>query len=114
MDNTLKNKIEQELKANVIVNNEKQDNLTESSLERLIKVERTGSVVLNAKETQGKIYYQCRDGFCGQCRCKLISGVVAQEKDAFSSTLNEKDFLACKSRIVSKYAVIESNMDFER
>lgn len=58
-----------------------------------------GSVsnILNALEQQQKpVHFQCREGFCGACRCKLISGQVEylQQPLAF---VRKGEFLPCCS-----------------
>lgn len=65
--------------------------------------------VLQMEDMKDKIDYHCNDGFCGQCQCKLVSGTVAQPKDVLAS-VRAGNFLACKSKILSKNIEFESNM----
>lgn len=62
-------------------------------------VEFDGSVpnLLNALEQQQlQVNFQCREGYCGACRCKLLQGEVRylQEPLAF---VRQGEFLPCCS-----------------
>ena len=43
-----------------------------------------------------KPHYHCRDGFCGVCRCKLVSGQVEYINDPLAY-IRKGEFLACVS-----------------
>lgn len=65
--------------------------------------------VLHLEDMKDKIEYHCNDGFCGQCQCKLVKGVVAQPKDILAN-VRPGNFLACKSKILSKQIEFETNI----
>jgi ferredoxin len=45
--------------------------------ERCIAFSDNDKTILNALERENvEAHYHCRDGFCGACRCKLLSGEV--------------------------------------
>lgn len=49
------------------------------------------------KEKNEKLNYECQDGYCGSCRCKLISGEV--EKNINDIGYHEEDeVLICTSK----------------
>lgn len=66
--------------------------------------------ILQIEDMDKKIEYYCNDGFCGQCQCKLTEGVVAQPKDVLAY-VKPGNFLACKSKILSKHIEFESNIE---
>jgi ferredoxin len=66
--------------------------------------------ILQLEDMDKKIEYHCNDGFCGQCQCKLLKGIVAQPKDILAS-VRTGNFLACKSKILSKNIEFESNIE---
>ncbi|NRB41261.1 MAG: 2Fe-2S ferredoxin-like protein [Pseudomonadales bacterium] len=49
---------------------------------------------LEAKKIQ--VPYQCRDGYCGSCRCKKISGDVVYLKEPMA-WINDDEILPCVS-----------------
>ena len=53
--------------------------------------------ILNSLE-KAKIesHYHCRDGFCGACRCKLISGTVEYINEPLAYVA-DGEFLTCCS-----------------
>lgn len=53
------------------------------------------SSLLEAMETQGvQMPYQCREGYCGACRTKLIKGEVAYLQEPIA-WLNDNEVLPC-------------------
>jgi ferredoxin len=61
--------------------------------------------ILESLENNGVlIESQCRDGFCGACRCKLIDGEVEYIKDTLAF-LNEGEVLACSAVPVSNITI---------
>lgn len=64
--------------------------------------------VLQLENMSKRIEYHCNDGFCGKCQCKLVKGVVAQPKDVLAY-VRPGNFLACKSKILSKNIEFENN-----
>ncbi len=53
--------------------------------------------LLEALEAQNiELAYQCRDGYCGACRCKKISGDVKYLKDPMA-WINDDEILPCVS-----------------
>ena len=57
-----------------------------------------GQTVLEAMELAGiQPEYHCRDGHCGACRCKLVSGEI--EETGFKMAYTESDeILPCISK----------------
>ncbi|HIF9108091.1 TPA: class I ribonucleotide reductase maintenance protein YfaE [Photobacterium damselae] len=43
-----------------------------------------------------KVEFQCRNGYCGACRCKLIDGEVKYIKDTLAF-VNEDEVLICSA-----------------
>lgn len=69
------------------------------TVDNVTAVEFDGSVpnLLNALEQQQlQVNFQCREGYCGACRCKLLQGEVRylQEPLAF---VRPGEFLPCCS-----------------
>lgn len=59
------------------------------------------STVLEIADSMGiPLPRECRNGFCGACRTKLISGAVEQSKSAIAYH-DEDEFLACCSKPVT-------------
>lgn len=61
--------------------------------------------LLNALEQQQlQVNFQCREGYCGACRCKLLSGEVRylQEPLAF---VRQGEFLPCCSVPLTDIAI---------
>lgn len=57
----------------------------------------TGDSLLEQLESAGlQPEYQCRNGVCGACRCRLGSGKVSQ-KDSLAYT-GKDEILTCQSR----------------
>lgn len=54
------------------------------------------SVFAACGENQVLLEYQCRDGFCGTCRCKLISGKVGYIKSTLAY-LKQDEILPCSA-----------------
>jgi len=51
--------------------------------------------ILNALERENiESHYHCRDGFCGACRCKLISGTVKYKVEPLAF-VRDGDILTC-------------------
>jgi ferredoxin len=61
----------------------------------IINHQDTSSTILETLEKYGlNIRNQCRDGFCGSCRCKLISGEVTYRQEPIAYT-HENEILIC-------------------
>ncbi|SEL28686.1 ferredoxin [Colwellia chukchiensis] len=57
--------------------------------------------ILNALERVGiESHYHCRDGFCGACRCKLISGNVEYPIDPLAF-IGDGEILTCCSKPIT-------------
>ena len=57
--------------------------------------------ILEALESSGvAMNFQCRDGICGTCRCKLLSGQVRYDNSPLA-TLKDKEVLICVARAKS-------------
>lgn len=41
------------------------------------------------------VEYQCRDGYCGACRCKLTSGTVNHIKESIAFVENDEILMCC-------------------
>tara|TARA_R110002126_G_scaffold160458_13_gene308139 strand:+ start:2894 stop:3145 length:252 start_codon:yes stop_codon:yes gene_type:complete len=52
--------------------------------------------ILHCIEQQQDISYQCREGYCGACRCKLISGKVQYLHEPLAF-VRSGEFLPCCS-----------------
>jgi len=54
------------------------------------------TILHSLEQQQQDVSYQCREGYCGACRCKLISGRIQylQEPLAF---VRDGEFLPCCS-----------------
>lgn len=51
--------------------------------------------LLEALEKQGfEPHYHCRDGFCGACRCKLISGAISYTIEPIAF-IHQGEILTC-------------------
>ncbi|MDC0534572.1 2Fe-2S iron-sulfur cluster-binding protein [Francisellaceae bacterium] len=48
------------------------------------------NILLDKKE----IRFQCKNGFCGNCRCKLISGEICYQKPKIGNTQSD-EILVC-------------------
>ena len=60
--------------------------------------EQKGQNILNFLELSGySVPYGCRDGYCGDCKCKLLEGVVTVSNDALAYC-NDGEFLTCSSK----------------
>lgn len=56
-----------------------------------------GETLLDALEQHDiQLPYQCREGYCGACRCKLVSGTVRYLQDPLA-WVNDGDILPCCS-----------------
>ena len=59
------------------------------------------SSILETVEKNGlEIHSQCRDGFCGACRTKLIAGNVEYTSDPLAF-FDDDEFLPCCSKPIS-------------
>ncbi|MDK9790118.1 2Fe-2S iron-sulfur cluster-binding protein [Vibrio sp. D431a] len=66
--------------------------------------------ILDQLEKQGVTpNYQCRNGMCGFCRCKLVSGSIEHIDEALVS-LQEKEILPCIA-VARTAVVIEFDYD---
>lgn len=67
--------------------------LTRSDL--TIEIKQVDTSLLDALEKNDiEVEYQCREGYCGSCRCKLISGEVEWVKDPLAF-INKGEILPC-------------------
>lgn len=44
------------------------------------------TVLENILLDKNEIRFQCKNGFCGSCRCKLISGEICYQKSKIGNT----------------------------
>jgi ferredoxin len=64
-----------------------------------------GQTILNAMESMGfTMNYQCRDGICGTCRCKLISGKIRYSNTPLAM-IREGEVLICVAEAVSNLKI---------
>lgn len=67
--------------------------LTRSNL--TIEIKEVNTSLLDSLEKNNvQVEYQCREGYCGSCRCKLISGEVEWVKDPLAF-MGKDDILPC-------------------
>ncbi len=60
-------------------------------------VSSSGETILESLEKSGVIVnYECRNGFCGACKCKLYQGKVNVIKDTLAYTSNN-EILICSA-----------------
>ncbi|MDX1537842.1 class I ribonucleotide reductase maintenance protein YfaE [Arsukibacterium sp.] len=52
--------------------------------------------ILQSLEQQQDVSYQCREGYCGACRCKLISGRIQYLHEPLAF-VRHGEFLPCCS-----------------
>ena len=58
------------------------------------------AIIAATPADQVLIEYQCRDGFCGSCRCKLLSGEVGYIKPTLAF-LAKGEILPCSAIALS-------------
>ncbi|HIF9176347.1 TPA: class I ribonucleotide reductase maintenance protein YfaE [Photobacterium damselae] len=57
--------------------------------------------ILESLENNGvKAEFQCRDGYCGACRCKLLAGEVSYFKDTLAF-VGQDEVLICSAKPVT-------------
>uniref|UniRef100_A0AAU8L0N6 Ferredoxin n=1 Tax=Pantoea phage Survivor TaxID=3232176 RepID=A0AAU8L0N6_9CAUD len=67
--------------------------LTRSDL--TIEIKEINTSLLDVLEENNiQVEYQCREGYCGSCRCKLISGEVEWVKDPLAF-MGKGEILPC-------------------
>lgn len=55
-----------------------------------------------------EVHCQCRGGFCGACKVKVIEGEYVMSDDAFKELCIQKgQTLACSTKMLSDTAVVE-------
>lgn len=60
-----------------------------------IKLNQNESLLIQLERAGFNIENQCRSGFCGACKCKLISGNVKQSSDSLAYTKTEEILTCC-------------------
>lgn len=56
----------------------------------------TQELLITALEKQNiPIESQCRQGFCGACRCQLIRGEITYSTPPLAATVNDNDIFVC-------------------
>ncbi len=55
------------------------------------------SILAFLKEKKVSMDYQCQEGYCGACRCKLDNGTVEENNDALGYK-GEGEILPCASK----------------
>lgn len=60
-----------------------------------IEVKQIDISLLNTLEDNNvQVEYQCREGYCGSCRCKLVSGEVDWVREPLAF-MNKSEILPC-------------------
>jgi ferredoxin len=68
---------------------------------KLILIDQPEQSILENLESAGvDANYQCRDGFCGSCRCQLLSGTVSYQQIALG-VLKAGEVLICIAKAES-------------
>lgn len=66
--------------------------------DKAITVSPDHSSLLESLEAAGaEVHFHCRQGFCGACRCKLVSGEVTYHIDPLAY-IDEDEILPCSCR----------------
>lgn len=61
----------------------------------------TGKNILESLENAGLTpHFHCRDGFCGVCRCKLVSGDVKYNNEPLAF-IRQGEILTCASQPIT-------------
>lgn len=60
------------------------------------------------EESGFKINSECRNGYCGACKCELVSGEVSISDDAIGFT-DDKEILTCSSKPKSNITLSTKN-----
>lgn len=53
------------------------------------------SLLEHLMKKQIQVEYQCKEGYCGSCRCKLKTGKVKQIKDSIAFVQKDEILLCC-------------------
>lgn len=79
-------------------------------INKLISIQsNASSTLLEAMEMSGLVpEYNCRDGHCGACRCKLVSGEIEYVDFAMAYT-QEGEILPCVCRAKSDVELSDVN-----
>lgn len=67
-------------------------------------LDNSDSILDTLEKNNVNIEYQCRDGYCGACRCKLLDGEVKYFKDVIAF-LNEGEILTCSATPTSNITI---------
>lgn len=69
---------------------------TESAEQHQLHFRNARNLLEYLEEKEIQVPYQCRDGYCGACRCKKISGEVLYLKEPMA-WINDDEILPCVS-----------------
>ncbi len=58
------------------------------------------SILESLERNNIQVEYQCRDGFCGACRCKLLDGEVSYFKNIIAF-IGEGEILPCSAKPIT-------------
>ena len=62
---------------------------------KIINLTKSSDTILSQLELKGiDVNHQCREGFCGSCRCKLLKGEVSYITEPIAYT-NDGEILPC-------------------
>ena len=67
--------------------------LTVAAIEYPLDTQKT--LLQNLEENSIAVEFQCRDGYCGACKCKLISGTVKYTTDPIAYLRDDEVLLCC-------------------
>ncbi|MCC5825226.1 class I ribonucleotide reductase maintenance protein YfaE [Alkalimonas sp.] len=69
-----------------------------------LEYDKQGNLLTALEQAKFDVHYQCRQGYCGACRCRLLSGNIRylQEPLAF---VRQGEFLPCCSIPIGDIAI---------
>ena len=77
---------------------------------KVIETKSINTSVLEIVESAGiKLRYQCRDGYCGSCRCKLKSGQIKYMQEPLAY-VDDDEILVCIASCLTDIAIIPDNI----
>ncbi|WP_064602828.1 class I ribonucleotide reductase maintenance protein YfaE [Photobacterium sp. J15] len=70
----------------------------------IANVDTSLSILESLEKNDVKVEFQCRDGYCGACRCKLIDGEVSYFRDTIAF-VGEGEVLTCSATPASDITI---------
>lgn len=68
--------------------------------QRIAVVEQHKNLLESLEAAKVEVHYHCRQGFCGACRCKLISGEVSYHIDPLAF-IDDDEILPCSCKPIT-------------